>query len=339
MEEKLVYLNKELICDDVLFVNEKETRENGLLRKSKYIILYVTENYEIKKIILTLKYIYEEQYVSLYKYYQMTLEQQKEARPFLDNSEYISTEILIENDDDHFIADTLGFDQYKSKYIFPGKKYVSSSAFFKKREYNDYNDTAKGKYRYLYYFDVINYKKWLEKSKAQTIDPKLNKEFAVRPSYVITDAGRIVWLKTIDDIVNGSYSNIKEIEALIYKNYASLCPMTFEPEESNIFVSKEIDPYIGSRKFSLQIVRSPETPQKAFDYIKVEFTVITKVDMEWLKTNYKPIAKKAIQFIENNKHFCKFGVPSNILKLENITLSRDKTAIFTFGVKDISSKE
>lgn len=351
MEVKLVYLNKEIICDDVLFVNKKETWENWLERENKYIILYVTKDYEIKKKILTLKYTYKDQFVSWYKYNHMTPEQKKEARPFLDNNEYISTEILIENDAEDFISDALGLNnsrikysfaerkEYKKKYSFTGSIHINPNSFFKKRNHNNNIDRAsKHKYNeYFYYSDVINYKKWLEESIAQSIDSKLDKEIALRPLSAIKKLGQHRWLNTLGEIACGSYNNIEEIENLINKRFAKLCSHTFELEDKDVFVSKEIDPYIASRKFQLQIVRSPETPQKAFDYIKVEFTVITKTDIKWLKTNYKPIAKKAIQFIENNKQFRKFDVPSNILKLENITLSRDKIAIFTFGIKELSS--
>lgn len=337
MEEKLVFLNKELIRDDILFT--KRTKVNKLGKygdplEIKYIIIYVSKNYEIKKIILTLTYIYDDQYVSYLDYEKMTPEQKIDAQPFMGNLNYVNTELLIENDDEHFVANRVGLDKNKNKHYFPMIHHVSAYEFFDRNK--DIEIASKGSNEYCYYLDSLNYKKWLERSKTQPIAEDLDNEIALRPSSAITREGQIRYLKIMDDIASGSYNNIDEIENLVYKKYAKLSSKTFRAEYDKVFISEEIDPYIASHKFKLQIVRSPETPDNAFDYIKVEFSVISRVKMEWLKANYKPIAKKAILFIEKNKQFQKFGVPSNILKLENIFLSKDKTVNFTFGIKELS---
>lgn len=73
---------------------------------------------------------------------------------------------------------------------------------------------------------------------------------------------------------------------------------------------------------------------KTFDFIDVEMVVrSTDATKEKVKANKDEIFKKAIEKLENNKSFQKYGVPINFLKMYQFVVRKDGTLILSFCMK------
>lgn len=73
---------------------------------------------------------------------------------------------------------------------------------------------------------------------------------------------------------------------------------------------------------------------KTFDFIDVEMVVrSTDATKEKVKANKDEIFKKAVEKLENNKSFQKYGVPINFLKMYQFVVRKDGTLIISFCIK------
>lgn len=74
---------------------------------------------------------------------------------------------------------------------------------------------------------------------------------------------------------------------------------------------------------------------KTFDFIDIEMVVrSTDATKEKVIANKDEIFKKAIEKLENNKSFHKYGVPINFLKMYQFIVRKDGTLIISFCIKD-----
>lgn len=75
---------------------------------------------------------------------------------------------------------------------------------------------------------------------------------------------------------------------------------------------------------------------KTFDFIDVEMVVrSTDATKEKVKANKDEIFKKAVEKLENNKSFQKYGVPINFLKMYQFVVRKDGTLIISFCMKGV----
>lgn len=73
---------------------------------------------------------------------------------------------------------------------------------------------------------------------------------------------------------------------------------------------------------------------KTFDFIDIEMVVrSTDATKEKVKANKDEIFKKAVEKLENNKSFQKYGVPVNFLKMYQFVVRKDGTLIISFCLK------
>lgn len=87
----------------------------------------------------------------------------------------------------------------------------------------------------------------------------------------------------------------------------------------------------------------PENPNKdtSFDYVYVNVNVVSRWDTdraEYIKKNSKEISKKALERIETDRKFKKYGIPINFLKLSKAIFSANLSLIqFLFELRDIEN--
>lgn len=75
---------------------------------------------------------------------------------------------------------------------------------------------------------------------------------------------------------------------------------------------------------------------KTFDFIYVYVCIIHDWESDrkqYIKENMPEIKKRVIARIEESKHFQRYGIPINFLKLTSITLTRDDVLHFIFELK------
>lgn len=102
--------------------------------------------------------------------------------------------------------------------------------------------------------------------------------------------------------------------------------------------NEEYERFVQSVRIK-SIDRIPENTNKnTFDYIHVEVRLSGTIPQEtrlYLCKKYaRVIGQHVLIVIEESPRFQKFGVPSNILKLEKATLGRDATLYMTMGIKE-----
>lgn len=177
--------------------------------------------------------------------------------------------------------------------------------------------------------------------------------YALRMAMVLMDEGES--FDTLKDI----YDKIHAVFAMGYdhtwesiiKHFPSL-KERFEkkrPERKKISerlfgeYNEEYERLVQSVKIK-SIERIPENFNKnTFDYIQVEVRLSVLLPMETKKTlckkYIKSIGKHVLTVLSESSKFLKFGVPTNILKVEKATLGRDATLYITLGVKEKTEKE
>lgn len=104
-------------------------------------------------------------------------------------------------------------------------------------------------------------------------------------------------------------------------------------------ISKEVRDFIYLVEKPI-FERETENPNKnTFDFIRVRLSIPGRETMPdrvpFAKNHIKEIARIALTEIQDKKTFQKYGVPINILKLENVTITADSQLELLFGIKDL----
>lgn len=127
-----------------------------------------------------------------------------------------------------------------------------------------------------------------------------------------------------------------------YNRKKKLAKLKYDKIDKNIGL-EEIEKYFGGivkyfeildhtidSRFNIIISAAPESSNKAFDFIKVEFPLY---DEEWIKNNKEEIKKYAIINLKHHKSFTKYNIPITALKIYSIRRTREYIN-FYFCFKD-----
>lgn len=87
--------------------------------------------------------------------------------------------------------------------------------------------------------------------------------------------------------------------------------------------------------------RVPENPKtNTFDYIIVDVNIVTDWDedrREYIQKHRKEIFEKALQKVEGDRTFQRFGIPINFLRISTVTLKRDSVLEFILELKQLNN--
>ena len=87
--------------------------------------------------------------------------------------------------------------------------------------------------------------------------------------------------------------------------------------------------------------RVPENPKtNTFDYIIVDVNIVTDWEedrREYIQKHRKEIFEKALQKVEGDRTFQRFGIPINFLRISTVTLKRDSVLEFILELKQLNN--
>lgn len=194
--------------------------------------------------------------------------------------------------------------------------------------------------------DIVDY---LDRENYQLNEQLLGDDvYALRMAMVLMDEGEsFETLKDIYDKIHAVFlMGYDHTWDAIIQNFPSL-QRRFEkkrPERKKISerlfgkYNEEYERFVLSVKIK-SIDRIPENLNKnTFDYIQIEVGLSMLLPMETKKAlckkYIKAIGKHVLIVLSENVRFQKFGIPTNILKVERATIGMDSILYMTLGVKE-----
>lgn len=171
--------------------------------------------------------------------------------------------------------------------------------------------------------------------------------YALRMAMILMDEGEPI--ETLRDIYNKihaifvmglrhDWETILRYEPSLKERYDRKRPRKYVSERLFGKFNEEYERFVQRVKIK-SIDRIPENANKnTFDYIQVEVLLsgtLPRETQRYLCKKYaRAIGRHVVMVIGESTRFQKFGVPTNILKIEKATLGKDSTLYITMGVKE-----
>lgn len=213
---KLAFLNKDLLLDDIFFIIRKRGySNNGDLQSIQYSVFYVVASSTIKNSSCSIQYKFSTN---------------NDFQPEHSSSKDIKATISIYNDEDDYLLNLLSLDKSEKDKVWllsDDKKYISAYELFSRKDSIVEIDSKENDEKISIYFNnnLINFNEWVKRSLEQEIKSEPGKNIVAYKESDIINIGRYICYDIMKEA--SSFKTVDELEQIITGRFSELCPRTY----------------------------------------------------------------------------------------------------------------